>query len=72
MHNFSLIYVTCKNKNEFGNELSKRILRKNNIFINAKWHRVCFTPAYIINKKQCDYLLDCFIKEFKALSNSWI
>lgn len=68
---FSFEY-TCKNKNEFGNELSKRILRKNNIFINAKWHRVCFTPAYIINKKQCDYLLDCFIKEFKVLSNSWI
>ena len=46
------------------------MLEKHNILINAKWHRVCFTPAYIITKSQCDFVLDKLIKEFKILSNS--
>ncbi len=61
----------CINKNEFGITLSKKMLEKHNILINAKWHRVCFTPAYIITKSQCDFVLDKLIKEFKILSNSW-
>jgi adenosylmethionine-8-amino-7-oxononanoate aminotransferase len=61
----------CNNKNKFGNILSNKMLEKYNILINAKWHRVCLTPAYIITKSQCDFVLDKLIKEFKNLSNSW-
>ena len=61
----------CINKNKFGITLSNKMLEKHNILINAKWHRVCFTPAYIITKSQCDFVLDKLIKEFKILSNSW-
>jgi hypothetical protein len=44
---------------------------KHSIFISGKWHRVCFTPAFIINKKECDLVLEKFIQEFKFLSKSW-
>tara|TARA_B100001057_G_C22864045_1_gene955771 strand:+ start:1514 stop:2803 length:1290 start_codon:yes stop_codon:yes gene_type:complete len=61
----------CKNKNEFGLELSERMLKKHNILIDAKWHRICITPAVIINKNQTDFFLDKLIKEFKILSKEF-
>tara|TARA_B110000967_G_scaffold125475_1_gene128280 strand:+ start:487 stop:1779 length:1293 start_codon:yes stop_codon:yes gene_type:complete len=67
---FSMEY-NCKNNNEFGLKLTDIMLRKHKILINAKWHRVCFTPAYIITRPQCNFILDKFIKEFKDLSKSW-
>lgn len=67
---FSLEY-NCKDKNNFGLKLTENMFKKHSIIISGKWHRVCFTPAFIINKKQCDLVLDKFIKEFRLLSKNW-
>ena len=67
---FSLEY-NCNNKNEFGNQLMNNMLDNHNIFISGKWHRICFTPALIINKEQCNLVLEKFIKEFRLLSRNW-
>ncbi len=68
---FSFEYK-CKNQNGFGEKLTELMLNKHNIFISGKWHRVCFTPAYVINMKQCEFVLDSFIKEFKLLASKWL
>ena len=61
----------CKNKNQFGLKLKEIMLKKHHILISGKWHRVCFTPALIINKEQSELVMDKFIKEFKKLSKGW-
>lgn len=63
---FSFEYQTEK-PNEFGIELSDRMLRKHNILINAKWHRVCFTPGLIMTKEQADQVLGACIGEIKSM-----
>ena len=67
---FSFEY-RCKNKNQFGLKLKEIMFKKHHILISGKWHRVCFTPALIINKEQSDLVLDKFVEEFKKLSKSW-
>ena len=57
-HNF-------KENNISAQRLSNIMLNKHKIIINSKWHRTCFTPAFIISYKQIDFVLDKFIKEFK-------
>tara|TARA_B100001540_G_scaffold316559_1_gene346743 strand:- start:397 stop:1686 length:1290 start_codon:yes stop_codon:yes gene_type:complete len=61
----------CKNKNKFGLKLSENMLKKHNILIDAKWHRICITPAVIISKSQTDYFIDKLTKEFKILSEKF-
>ena len=60
-HNF-------KENNISAQRLSNIMLNKHKIIINSKWHRTCFTPAFIISYKQIDFVLDKFIKEFKKIS----
>ena len=36
------------------------MLDKHNILISGKWHRICFTPAFVIKRKECEKVLDCF------------
>ncbi len=67
---FSFEY-NCKKKNEFGLKVAHEILQKHNILISGKWHRFCFTPAFIITRDQCDKILDKFLKEFKNISKNW-
>lgn len=63
---FSLEYQTDK-PNEFGLELANRISSKYNILINAKWHRVCFTPGLIMTRQQADEVLGACIGEIKRM-----
>lgn len=63
---FSFEYQVEK-PNEFGIELSRRVLAKHNILINAKWHRVCFTPGLILTRDQADEVLSACIGEIKDL-----
>ena len=67
---FSLEY-NCKNKNNFGLTLSRKMLYEDSIYISAKWHRICFTPAYTITFKECDFVLERLIKKFKNLASNW-
>lgn len=67
---FSLEYQ-CKNNNEFGLKLSDRMLSKHFIFISGKWHRINFTPAFVITKKEAEHVLFLLIKEFNEMSKSF-
>lgn len=55
------------NPNEFGAELASRVLAKYNILINAKWHRICFTPGLILTRQQADEILGACIGEIKDM-----
>jgi 4-aminobutyrate aminotransferase-like enzyme len=66
---FSLEYRMANN-NEFGTRLAARLLEKYNILINAKWHRVCFTPGLILSRAQADEVLAACVSEFKSLAAS--
>ena len=48
----------------------EKSIDKHNILINAKWHRICFTPSLLLNKSEVDYILESVIKEFKNLNNN--
>jgi adenosylmethionine-8-amino-7-oxononanoate aminotransferase len=61
----------CPDKNAFGLLLAKRMLEEHNIFINAKWHRVSFTPGYIITEAQLAEVLETFVTVFKDTAKSW-
>ena len=61
----------CNNKNRFGIELSKKMLAKHNILIDAKWHRICITPAAIINRSQTDLFLETLVNEFRLLGKKF-
>jgi adenosylmethionine-8-amino-7-oxononanoate aminotransferase len=64
---FSFEYKTAK-PNEFGSELAQRLLTKYGILINAKWHRICFTPGLILTKIQADEVLGACIGEIKKMA----
>ena len=61
----------CKNQNIFGQLLKKNLLVKQNILIDAKWHRICLSPAINISNKEIEKNLELLIKEFKSLSKNW-
>lgn len=63
---FSFEYQAEK-PNEFGMQLADRLLSKHNILINAKWHRVCFTPGLIMTKEEADQVLGACIGEIKSM-----
>ncbi len=62
----------CKDQNLFGNTLKKNLLQKNSILIDAKWHRICLSPAINISNNEIDKNLEILIKEFKLLSKNWV
>ena len=64
---FSFEYQ-CKNKYEFGQILQRNMLKKHNILINAKWHRICFTPGLIINKSEADRVISTLVDEIRTIS----
>jgi adenosylmethionine-8-amino-7-oxononanoate aminotransferase len=66
---FSLEYST-KDNVVFSSKIEKALLDNHNILINAKWHRICFTPSLLLNKLEVDYILESVIKEFKNLNKS--
>ena len=63
---FSFEYKV-ENPNEFGTELARRVLDKYNILLNAKWHRICFTPGLIMTRSQADEVLNACIIEIKDM-----
>lgn len=67
---FSIEYK-CKNQHEFGLTLQETMEHEHNVLINGKWHRVCFTPAFIISREQADYVLDRFVKTFRKVAANW-
>lgn len=66
---FSLEYQ-CENKNGFGMKLAKSMLENHNILINAKWHRVCFTPSLLLTDEEVNHVVERVVSEFKLISRS--
>ena len=66
------IEYKCENQNLFGLSLKKIMLEKHNIIIDAKWHRICLSPAMIITKEEISKNLSILISEFKSLSKQWV
>ena len=64
---FSFEY-DCDDKHAFGLSLAKAMEEKHAIMINAKWHRVSFTPSYILTMDQAEIVLDAFIDVFLSLA----
>lgn len=67
---FSFEY-DCENKNGFGTKVARKLEDESGILINAKWHRVSFTPSYIFTREQADYVLDRFVVAFKETARDW-
>jgi adenosylmethionine-8-amino-7-oxononanoate aminotransferase len=65
---FSFEYQT-EQPNDFGNKLAARLLDKHSILINAKWHRVCFTPGLILTRQQAEEVLDACITEIRSMTS---
>jgi adenosylmethionine-8-amino-7-oxononanoate aminotransferase len=66
---FSLEYST-KDNVVFSSNIEKALRNNHNILINAKWHRICFTPSLLLTKSEVDYILESVIKEFRNLNNN--
>ncbi len=45
--------------------------QKHSVLINAKWHRVCFTPALILGKTKANQVLETFISTFKDVARGF-
>jgi adenosylmethionine-8-amino-7-oxononanoate aminotransferase len=54
-----------ENQNDFGAKLAEVMLDKHQILINAKWHRICFTPALTLDKIRANEILNHLTKTIK-------
>lgn len=61
----------CDNKNGFAQAVSKIMLERHQVIINAKWHRTSFTPPYTLTREQADFVLDGFIGAFREVAAGW-
>ena len=64
---FSLEYKT-ENNSHFSSQIADNMLKKHNILINAKWHRICFTPSLLLKSDEVDLILEKTISEFKEIA----
>lgn len=65
------IEYQCDRREDFSLSLVQQMREKYQVFVSGKWHRICFTPAFIINKQQADYVLENFIRVFKNTAVNW-
>lgn len=65
---FSFEY-SCKNvtNQEFAIMLERVMLEKHNIMLNVKWHRISFTPPFIITKEEANKVLESLFDEINLL-----
>ena len=68
---FSLEYKTNDNV-QFSTRIGDILLEKHNILINAKWHRICFTPSLLLTQEEVDRILETTVAEFRLLSEEKI
>ena len=61
----------CENNHLFGQILTNVAKNKHNLILSAKWHRVTFSQAINISKKEIDVILDKFFQTFKFCQNNW-
>ena len=59
------------NNDLFSYYIRKHSLNTHNLILNARWHRVCFSPAINIKKQEIDIIIGKFIKTYKYVVNNW-
>ena len=59
------------NNDLFSYFLRKYSLNNQKLILNARWHRVCFSPAINIQLKEIDIIMEKFIKTYKYIENNW-
>ena len=55
----------------FGLALTDFAKKNHDMLISAKWHRVCFSVAINVRKKELDLILEKFIDTFNNISKKW-
>ncbi len=65
----SLEYKTTNN-NAFGTLLKHEMLKKN-VFIDAKWHRICFCFSLKISYKEIENNLEKIFDTFNSIEKNW-
>lgn len=63
---FSFEYKTDNNE-YFSDQLAKNLLEKHDIYVSAKWHRICFTPSLLLSKNDAEYSISKIIEEMRYL-----
>ena len=58
-------------KPEFGARIADIMENRHGILVNAKWHRVSFTPPYIITVEEADNMIDRFAETIVELAADW-
>ena len=65
------IEYKCDSSQLFGLELSTRMLKHHGIVVNGKWHRVCLSPALVVDRTQLLDCVDTLCSEFLKLESEW-
>lgn len=60
----------CSNQHEFGQKLENSMREKYHILIDAKWHRICFSPAMITTYTEAEKVLSRLIATFKNIAST--
>ena len=61
----------CPENHLFGLALTDFAKKNHGMLISAKWHRVCFSVAINVRKKELDLILEKFIDTFNNISKKW-
>jgi adenosylmethionine-8-amino-7-oxononanoate aminotransferase len=67
---FSFEYK-CPNQNQFGVEIQNRLKEEHCLLVSGKWHRISFTPPFVVTMVMADRVLDRFLKTFNDIAKDW-
>jgi adenosylmethionine-8-amino-7-oxononanoate aminotransferase len=67
---FSLEYDLPRQP-EFSAKIAEIMERRHGILVNAKWHRVSFTPPYTITTEEAERLIDAVADTIEELADGW-
>ena len=63
--------INSPNNAHFCEKLKNYAMSELNLILNARWHRVCFSPAINIEIKELDNIIEKFIKTYKHVISNW-
>lgn len=67
---FSLEYQ-CPEQHAFGQAFARTMANEFGILISAKWHRIAFTPPFIITLDEADQAIEATVAVFTQLAANW-
>ncbi len=56
---------------EFGKRFEEFMMKERGVLVNAKWHRICFTPPLIITDEEIERATIATVECFKVLSKEF-